>query len=349
MKKFAAATVSGVMCLTLILASTNWDTAGKAGPVQTIHAEAVYDAGTYNVIVTSEIGINLRSGAGSSYEKLCVIDTGTVLTVTEENYGWGKVCYGNYVGYIALHHTQKYNGNISSASSSPASDDISSNYNVKVTSGIGVNMRSGPGSSYSKLAVIDTNTILTVTEENSGWGKVTYGGATGYIALYYTQKYHGGTDGMASAPMTSGSISSDRGVCDFNAAYQYAKAYWNHKNPEYNYYTNNNCANFCSQILTSAGVKTDNRWRNGSVAFINTLYLRDYFVEEYGVTYLENPNSENIAPGDIVYTDSLGHVMFVMAITSDGRILCSGNTNNRDSMPVSIDAICAVLKTSQLF
>lgn len=61
---------------------------------------------------------------------------------------------------------------------------------VTVTDSAGVNMREGPGTSYNKVIAIPVNTQLTVqeTKEADGytWGKVTYDGNTGWIALEFT-------------------------------------------------------------------------------------------------------------------------------------------------------------------
>lgn len=135
---------------------------------------------------------------------------------------------------------------------------------------------------------------------------------------------------------------------NFNNAYQYAKKYWNKRNYNYNYYNGNNCANFVSQCLVSAGMPTSNTWKNGTYAFINTTGLRNYFVNNYKVTYKSRPKTSDISVGDVIYTNNGGHVMFVMS-KSGNTIKASGNTNNRDCITVGINGISGVLKTSSLF
>ncbi len=134
----------------------------------------------------------------------------------------------------------------------------------------------------------------------------------------------------------------------FSNAYAYMKKYWNKKNPSYNYYTNNNCANVVSQAMVAAGVPTTSAWRNGSFAFINVRGLREYFMNTYGVKYIKNPSASDIKPGDIVFTNGTDqHVMFCMK-RSGSRVYCSGNTNNRNEISVSTSVITGVLKTSTL-
>lgn len=136
----------------------------------------------------------------------------------------------------------------------------------------------------------------------------------------------------------------------FNQAYRYAKAYWNTRNSQYNYYSGRNCANFCSQIMVNAGVPTTSEFKNGSYAFVNVDGLMSYFKSAYGVSYVSGtPKAGSVKPGDIIYTNNGSHVMFVMEVSSNGSIRASGNTNNRDCLSVSRSCISGVLKTSALF
>lgn len=348
MKKITAGAISGIVCMTWILGMENRD---RINPVWNIHADAVY-ASTYAVDYPT--GVHVRDGADTSCTILGKADYGVLFTVSQENDGWGYTRYAACTdgtlksGWIYLGNCRPADIEMQTNSSSrtqteTASDMQTADYKIVVTSNIGVNMRTGASTDCKKICVIDTNEILTVSSVKNGWGCVRYKNMEGWVSLAYTQPHSGSASNNA--------VSSDarRNSCDFGAAFQYAKTYWCQRNLSYPYYTNNNCANFCSQILEASGMKTDSRWCSGSTAFINTIYLRDYFVDTYGTVYLSNPSASEIAEGDIIYTDNLGHVMFVMDVTSDGRILCSGNTNNRDSMPVSINAICAVLKTSDFF
>lgn len=178
-------------------------------------------------------------------------------------------------------------------------------------------------------------------------------------AIKRFQKAYGlSADGIAG-PQTMSKINSVKASANknnnssskkysFNAAYQYAKTYWNKRNPSYNYYNGNNCANFVSQCLRAAGVPSTNTWKNGTRAFVNTYGLKDYFVNTFKVKYINKPSVSNIRPGDVIYTNGGGHVMFVMSV-SGNTIKASGNTNNRDCCTVGIGAISGVLKTSSLF
>lgn len=57
--------------------------------------------------------------------------------------------------------------------------------NYRVSASIGVNLRAGAGTSYSKLDAIPYNTVLSISEISGNWGKTTYCGQTGWVCLDY--------------------------------------------------------------------------------------------------------------------------------------------------------------------
>ena len=72
------------------------------------------------------------------------------------------------------------------ASTTPDVGDI-----YRITSGDGVNLRKGAGTSYSAITAIPYNTDITVTEYKIAggytWGKTTYNGSTGWCVLDYAK------------------------------------------------------------------------------------------------------------------------------------------------------------------
>lgn len=212
----------------------------------------------------------------------------------------------------------------------------------QINTASGCNVRSGAGTNYSKLGAACNGTQFTVTKVSGSWGygtiKCTNGTKTGWVCLTYTKYLGSGSTGTTTT-VTSRS---------FQNAYNYAKKYWNTRNYSYNYYSGKNCANFVSQCLVAGGVKTSSTWKNGTYAFVNCTGLRNYFTSNYGVKYVSSPKASSINPGDVIYTNGGGHVMFVMK-KSGSTIYASGNTNNRDCLALSTSSICGVLQTSKLF
>lgn len=331
MKRLVKAAVSGIMCLSVIMVSVPFIEAHASGE---------------QVVVTSKIGVNLRRDSDINSERLAIIDTGTILTLMDEEYGWGKVSYGGYTGYVALYHTAPYGG--SSVSSSSQIQSTGSAYSARVTSPSGVNYRSQPGLNSTKLGVIPNGTVLTINDvDNYGWAETVYNGQTVYVAEYLLSSVNNSIS--SSAPITGDNLYHEESIgLDFYASYNYAMNYWNTRNPSFKYYVNNNCVNYVSQILLAGGLQTDDKFYNGSPAFINVNSFARYFKSTYGVVYRTNPDVSTIKAGDVIYTDGLSHVMFVMGV-ENGQIICNGNTNNRCLYSIPANAIDAVLKTSALF
>ena len=150
-------------------------------------------------------GLNVRSGPGSNYEKIASIANGTKVTVLESANGWYKVDYGNgKTGYVSADYVQITSsgsgsssgstGTSSGTSSGSSSGSTSSGASIsgktpaKVTgAGNGLNVRSGPGSNYEKIASIENGSSVVILENaGNGWYKIDYGnGKTGYASVDY--------------------------------------------------------------------------------------------------------------------------------------------------------------------
>lgn len=220
----------------------------------------------------------------------------------------------------------------------------------KVNHSNGVNVRKGAGTSYARVGAASKGVTFKVdkikTANGYTWGhtnsiKCTNGTRSGWVVLSYCKYVSGNSSATSSSAVSNSKYS-------FSSAYNYAKKYWNTKNSAYNYYKNQNCANFVSQILVASGVPTSSTWKNGTYAFVNVDGLKSYFRNNYGITYKSNPSASDIKVGDVIYTNNGGHVMFVMS-KSGNKIYASGNTNNRNEIQVSVSIISGVLKTSALF
>lgn len=124
--------------------------------------------------------VNLRSGPSTSYSSKTVLASGTPVTVTDtSNSEWYAVTTSNgTTGYIFSKYITMDAG---SGGSGGSADGVT----AKTTTG--VNLRSGPSTSYSSKGVLATGTSVTVTDRsNSEWFAVkTSSGATGYIFSIY--------------------------------------------------------------------------------------------------------------------------------------------------------------------
>lgn len=72
-----------------------------------------------------------------------------------------------------------------SATTSSATSTQQKTSTYRVTPSIGLNVRTGPSTSYSKLGALICGTTITVSEIQNGWAKITYGGKTAYVCADY--------------------------------------------------------------------------------------------------------------------------------------------------------------------
>ena len=69
-------------------------------------------------------------------------------------------------------------------------------------------IRSGRGTNYKQVGSIPKGKVVSVTDIQKNWGKVTYNGKTGYISMKYTKKY--------VAPTTTSTTSTYQATCSVN-------------------------------------------------------------------------------------------------------------------------------------
>lgn len=95
-----------------------------------------------------------------------------------------------------------------SLSASAKSEAASTAKSYKVTAKSGLNVRSGPSTSYGKYGALVCGAEVQVESIENGWAKVSYNGKTAYVsASYIKESDSGGGDASASAS------SSASGAC----------------------------------------------------------------------------------------------------------------------------------------
>lgn len=75
----------------------------------------------------------------------------------------------------------------------------SSGSGYTVTAKSGLNIRSGPGTSYSKYGAFAYGAAVSVQEISGGWAKISYNGKTAYVAAEYLKAEGGGNSGSDGA------------------------------------------------------------------------------------------------------------------------------------------------------
>lgn len=143
------------------------------------------DAALFKVKVTADIGLNVRAGIGTSYDILGALECNTVVDVLAEQDGWYKINYNGSVGWISAKYTEKVDG-------SSGSGETAQTQTKTVVTTADLNLRDVPGSGQTPasgsnvLTTIPNGTSLTVSAEQNGWYKVSYGSYTGWCCAAYT-------------------------------------------------------------------------------------------------------------------------------------------------------------------
>lgn len=145
----------------------NWRTflAKVAGASVPVDPEPTPTPVSYQVKVTAS-SLNIRKGPGISYAITGSLKRDSVVIIVEEQNGWGRI--KDTQGWISLKYTTK-----------------DTSYKAKVTANV-LNVRKGPGTSYSVVGAVKKGTILTIVEEKNGFGKLDSG--IGWVSLSYVQK-----------------------------------------------------------------------------------------------------------------------------------------------------------------
>lgn len=128
-------------------------------------------------VTTASGSLNVRSQASSGAPVVASLKKGSYITLISKSGSWWKVEYakGKY-GYCHADYITIVEG-------TP----------VTVTTNSGsLNVRSGAGTSYSKVASLAKGEVVIFLKSSSGWSRVLYHGtSTGYVSAQYLSNYYG--------------------------------------------------------------------------------------------------------------------------------------------------------------
>ncbi|WP_053360746.1 SH3 domain-containing protein [Bacillus sp. FJAT-27251] len=126
---------------------------------------AIVEAASLSYTVTATT-LNVRSGPGTNFSRIGQVKQGTTLQVSQRmSNGWCKISYNGKTGYVSGDYLR------------------ANTYRVNTAA---LNVRTGPGTQYSKIGVLKNGTLLNVIQrESNGWYKISYNGKTGYVSGDY--------------------------------------------------------------------------------------------------------------------------------------------------------------------
>lgn len=136
-----------------------------------LEAQAATLSSKAGAVTVSSGSVNVRRSASTASAVLTTIPKGSYLTLLFQSGEWWKVEYGDGLyGYCHADYVTVVAGTAAT---------------VQTRSG-GLNVRSGPGTGYGKLAKLTRGEAVIVLSTSGGWSRILYHGTkTGYVSAGY--------------------------------------------------------------------------------------------------------------------------------------------------------------------
>ena len=131
--------------------------------------------GTAIVKATS---LNIRSGAGTNYNKVGTVVKGDKVSVLKVSGSWYQIKVGNVIGWVAGEHII-LNSNNSSGSSTANKTGV-----ITATS---LNIRSGAGTNYNKVGTVLKGAKVTILKTSGSWCQIKVNNVTGWVSSEYVK------------------------------------------------------------------------------------------------------------------------------------------------------------------
>ena len=170
-------------------------TAGMLATAFVVPLSDVKDSHASEIRITTA-RVHFRTGAGTNYSSMGVLDTGVKVTYISESGNWTKVQYNSKTGYICSDYLKK------------ESSTSTTTKTMYVTASAGLNLRKGPSTSYAVIKTLSKGTEVTVVSSSNGWSKVNVGGVSGYVSSDYLSSTKPSTGSSSSNESTSNSTST---------------------------------------------------------------------------------------------------------------------------------------------
>ena len=170
-------------------------TAGMLATAFVVPLSDVKDSHASEIRITTA-RVHFRTGAGTNYSSMGVLDTGVKVTYISESGNWTKVQYNSKTGYICSDYLKK------------ESSTSTTTNTMYVTASAGLNLRKGPSTSYAVIKTLSKGTEVTVVSSSNDWSKVNVGGVSGYVSSDYLSSTKPSTGSSSSNESTSNSTSN---------------------------------------------------------------------------------------------------------------------------------------------
>ena len=161
-----------------------------------VNVDSIKVISVKEVNVSANDTLNVRSGPSTKYTVLGKLKKGDKVEVVGEESGWSKIKYGNKLAYASNSYLKVVSNTNNSTNNTVTEEKVIG----KKTATTAVNVRSGPGTTYTSLGVLAYNEEVEVISESNGWSKVKYKNGVGYVATSYLSAFiNGGTVGGSTS------------------------------------------------------------------------------------------------------------------------------------------------------
>lgn len=212
-------------------------------------AEAEETAGESFYVRITASSLNVRSGPAASSGKVGSLAAGRIVKVLAAENGWYQIKNG----YISADYTERV-----------SAEEVAEKLYIRVLSGP-LNMRSGPGTSYSKVGSLAQGRVVKAAAVNDGWYQV----EGGYVSADYVEE----TDYVPVAASSKGGEMANYALQYVGYRYVYGGA-----SPSVGF----DCSGLVQYVCAQYGYSIN---RTASAQLAN------------GVSVLK----EELAPGDLVF------------------------------------------------
>lgn len=182
--------------------------------------------------------LRLREATSTESTVLATAPKGEAVVVLEDaGSGWYKVDYKSVEGYMSGEFLD-----VQSAA------DVKIGYGMVKTDGATLNMRSGPGTDFDKVATLSNGTVVDIVGIDAGWYKVTYNDKSGYVSSDYmiTVKDSAGSRGDAAAAASTSDLGAQ--IVEYAKQFIGCKYVWGGNGP-----TSFDCSGFTKYVYAHFG------------------------------------------------------------------------------------------------
>ena len=164
-----------------------WDEAflnGNAGSGEISNPAA--PAAPSGRIATPRVRLNVRSGPGTSFDRLTVISPSESFGVVSESGGWVQIDLGGRTGYVSATYVTLSGGTPSNSGGTPVVQAPAGGVTLDYTLWYNVVMRDAPTRTAGEVATVPANTVLRAVGRtgDSNWVQVNFNGQTGWMASW---------------------------------------------------------------------------------------------------------------------------------------------------------------------